>query len=85
MLIANDVAIEKLNLEENEDDDLPQPPDNTKEDVNPNESNISEESHSFDGEITWSWPNIGSLDINYGCCHVDAICVFILKLIYGLM
>ena len=29
---------------------MPQPPNNTMEDVNPNESNIGEESHSFDGE-----------------------------------
>ena len=29
---------------------MPQPPKNTMENVNPNESNISEESHSFDEE-----------------------------------
>ena len=29
---------------------MPQPPENTMEDVNPNESNIGEESHSFDEE-----------------------------------
>ncbi|KAH1189127.1 hypothetical protein GmHk_20G056957 [Glycine max] len=42
--------INKLNLDEDEDDDVPQPLDNTMEDVNPNESNIGEEPHSFDGE-----------------------------------
>ncbi|KAH1189813.1 hypothetical protein GmHk_20G057514 [Glycine max] len=42
--------INKLNLDEYEDDDVPQPPDNTMEDVNPNEINIGEESHSFDEE-----------------------------------
>ncbi|KAH1193497.1 hypothetical protein GmHk_19G054530 [Glycine max] len=42
--------IDKLDLDEDEDDDVPQPPNNTMEDVNPNESNIGEESHSFDGE-----------------------------------
>ncbi|KAL2966198.1 hypothetical protein AAZX31_16G102700 [Glycine max] len=40
----------KLNLDEDEDDDVSQPPNNTMKDVNPNESNIGEESHSFDGE-----------------------------------
>ncbi|KAG5028528.1 hypothetical protein JHK87_012042 [Glycine soja] len=40
--------IYKLNQDEYEDDDVPQPPDNTMEDVNPNENNIGEESHSFD-------------------------------------
>jgi len=29
---------------------VPQPPDNTMEDVNPNESNIDEKYHSFDEE-----------------------------------
>jgi len=48
--IYNDVAIDKLNLDEDEDDDVSQPPNNTMKDVNPNESNIGEESHSFDGE-----------------------------------
>ncbi|KAH1221935.1 hypothetical protein GmHk_12G035237 [Glycine max] len=42
--------INKLNLDEYEDDDVPQPPDNTMEDVNPNESNIDEKYHSFDEE-----------------------------------
>ena len=37
-------------MDEYEDDDVSQPPDNTMEDVNPNESNIGEESHSFDEE-----------------------------------
>jgi len=37
-------------MDEDEDDDVPQPPSNIMEDVNPNESNIGEESHSFDGE-----------------------------------
>ena len=46
--IFNDVVIDKLNQDEYEDDDVPQPPDNTMEDVNPNENNIGEESHSFD-------------------------------------
>ena len=34
--------------------------------------------------ITWSWPNIDSFNINYGCYHVDSICVFISKLIMDL-
>ena len=38
--IYNDVAIDKLDLDEDEDDDVPQPPNNTMEDVNPNESNM---------------------------------------------
>ncbi|KAG5106778.1 hypothetical protein JHK82_043748 [Glycine max] len=44
-------------------------------DVNSNESNIGEESHSFDrqGSLEVDPTLIGSLDINYGCCHVDAI------------
>ncbi|KAH1162983.1 hypothetical protein GLYMA_01G137400v4 [Glycine max] len=42
--------IYKSNMDEYEDDDVSQPPDNTMEDVNPNESNIGEESHSFDEE-----------------------------------
>ena len=48
--IYNDVSIDKLNLDEYEDDDVSQPPDNTMKDVNPNENNIGEESHSFDEE-----------------------------------
>ena len=66
---------------------MPQPPENTMEDVNPNESNIGEESHSFDrqGSLEVDPTLIGSLDINYGCCHVDAICVFISKLIHELV
>jgi len=54
---------------------VPKPPDNTMKDVNSNESNIGEESHSFDrqGSLEVDPTLIGSLDINYGCCHVDAI------------
>ena len=32
--IYSDVAIDKLNMDEDEDDDVSQPPDNTIEDVN---------------------------------------------------
>ena len=48
--IYNDVAIDKLNLDEDEDDDVSQPPNNTMKDVNPNESNIGEKFQSFDEE-----------------------------------
>ncbi|KAL5190453.1 hypothetical protein HKD37_04G009890 [Glycine soja] len=44
-ILNSDVPIDKLNLDNN----VPQPPDNTIEDVNPNESNIGED-HSFDEE-----------------------------------
>ncbi|KAH1243019.1 hypothetical protein GmHk_07G020196 [Glycine max] len=42
--------IDKLNMDEDEDDYVPQPSTNTMEDVNPNESNMGDESHSFDEE-----------------------------------
>ena len=48
--IYNDVIIDKLNMDEDEDDYVPQPSTNTMEDVNPNESNMGDESHSFDEE-----------------------------------
>ena len=49
-MIAKLGSINTANCKLNQDDDVPQPPKNTMENVNPNESNISEESHSFDEE-----------------------------------
>ncbi|KAH1087736.1 hypothetical protein GYH30_019022 [Glycine max] len=48
--ISNDIGMFLNNINEYEDDDVSQPPDNTMKDVNPNENNIGEESHSFDEE-----------------------------------